>query len=222
MDVKETNSAVCKPRSSASCSHSRGGCSRPLSTRSAASMLADSCNSARSSRSVNSAIPLTEATARIMANSNKRSSPPRQSRHISRSARRNSVPGRKLEAGTRTDARGALLSTASRINRISGGRELDVLSDYPGAQSHNTTAALRQPIVVGHQHQRCAILGIQRKQQVDDARPGGGIEVSSGLVGKQNTRLRGKCAGYRNALLLPARQLIRIVAEPRLQAHALQ
>ena len=66
-------------------------------------------------------------------------------------------------------------------------------------------------LVVRHQHQRGVRRGVEIEQQLADARAGGRIEVAGGLVGKQHGGLRDERARDRDALLLAARELPRIV-----------
>ena len=63
-------------------------------------------------------------------------------------------------------------------------------------------------------------LGVQVEQQLHDARAGGGVEVAGGLVGEQHGGPRDEGARHRDALLLAAGELPRIVAGALAQAHA--
>ena len=79
-------------------------------------------------------------------------------------------------------------------------------------------AALRQRRVVGHEHQRRAVLAIAVKQKLDDLATGGFVEVSGRLVSDQDRRVRRDRARERDALLLAARSLSRIVRQPAAEA----
>src|SRR5262245_36249968 len=76
--------------------------------------------------------------------------------------------------------------------------------------------------VVGDEEQGRAALCLQRKHQVDDEAACLAIEVAGRLVGQQEVRLDDEGAGQRHTLLLAARQLARIVAEPMSQADGLE
>ena len=80
-------------------------------------------------------------------------------------------------------------------------------------------AARRDRAVMGHQHERRAVRGVQVEQQLDDARAGRRVEVAGRLVGEQDGGLGHESAGDRDALLLAARELARVMAESRLEAH---
>ena len=83
-------------------------------------------------------------------------------------------------------------------------------------------AAGGQTLVVGDQNQRGAVFAVKVKQQIGDLLAGGGVQVTGRLVGKQNGRLTGKGTGNGNPLLFAARQLLRIMADTRLEADALK
>ena len=90
--------------------------------------------------------------------------------------------------------------------------------DPPGAQPHHAVAALRQREIVGDQHQRGAALRVPGEQELDDLAAGRLVEIAGRLVGDQDRRIRRERAGERDALLLAAGELGRIVVEPVAQA----
>src|SRR5690606_1453930 len=73
-------------------------------------------------------------------------------------------------------------------------------------------------VVMRHQHQGGAGIGIHREQQLDDRLAGGGVEIAGGLIGEQQRRPGDERARQRHALLLAARELARIVAQAFAQA----
>ena len=75
-------------------------------------------------------------------------------------------------------------------------------------------AACGEPFIVRDQHQCRALLGLQREDQVDHARAGRGIEVAGRLVGEQQPRRAGEGARDRDALLLAAGELARVMRQP--------
>ena len=117
------------------------------------------------------------------------SKPPRRSR----SAKRRSAA--KREAQARRSCRRRLVARAAR------------------AHADDAVAARRERRIVGHQRQRRAALGGQREQQFDDRLARGLVEIAGGLVGDQQRRSRRQRAGQRDALLLAARELGRIMAD---------
>ncbi|HSJ98100.1 MAG TPA: hypothetical protein VLC53_13550, partial [Myxococcota bacterium] len=75
---------------------------------------------------------------------------------------------------------------------------------------------------MGDQDQRGAALAVHLEQQLDHVLAGGRVEVAGGLVGEQQPRLAHEGARHRDALLLAAGELARIVAEALAQADALE
>src|SRR6266404_5018481 len=63
---------------------------------------------------------------------------------------------------------------------------------------------------------------VEFEQELANATTGDGIQVTRGLIGKQDRRLSDKCTRKRDPLLLTARQLPRIVAGASSQSYALQ
>ena len=86
--------------------------------------------------------------------------------------------------------------------------------DPAGAQPHDAVAALRQRVVVRDQDQRGAALDVAGEQKLDDLLAGRFVEVAGRLVGDQDRGVGRKRAGERDALLLAAGELRRIVVEP--------
>jgi hypothetical protein len=76
-------------------------------------------------------------------------------------------------------------------------------------------------LIVGDQHQGRAALARRFKQELDDLLAGGAVEISGRLIGQQNARAHGGRAGHGDTLLLAARKLARIVANPMTEADRL-
>ncbi len=53
-----------------------------------------------------------------------------------------------------------------------------------------------------HQEQGGAAFGIERENQIGDARAGRAVQIAGGLVSEQDLRPRRQCARQRHALLL--------------------
>ncbi len=94
--------------------------------------------------------------------------------------------------------------------------------DPARAQPHHAVAALRQRGVVRHQHQRHAALGVLGEQQIDDLLAGGLVEIAGRLVRDQDRRIGRQRAGQRDALLLAAGQLRRIMMQAVAEADRSQ
>ena len=65
--------------------------------------------------------------------------------------------------------------------------------------------------IVRHQHQRRAAGSMDVEQQVDDLSTGRAVEIAGRFVGEQQRRIVGERASDRDALLLAARELRRIM-----------
>jgi len=76
--------------------------------------------------------------------------------------------------------------------------------------------------VVRNEDQRGALDTVQVQQQVEDVLAVGGVEVAGRLVGQDDGRAQDKGARQRNALLLAAGELHRIMVESRRETHRVQ
>ena len=140
---------------------------------------------------------------------------------------------RSVEAGAqardrdqrgRRRARGRRRRTAKCRPAPRASRQASVTEEKPGLTErrplqgrvahHPAVAQLDRAVgvggqrgVVGHQHQGRPARAVQAREQLDDLRAGGGVEVAGGLVGEQEGGPRGEGAGERDALLLAAREL---------------
>ena len=101
------------------------------------------------------------------------------------------------------------VASSWRFSRLPRGR-----LDPAGAQPHDAVAALRQRVVVRHQNERGAALDVAGEQQIDHLLAGGLVEIAGRLVGDQDGRIGRERAGQRDALLLAAGKLRRIVMQP--------
>jgi hypothetical protein len=85
------------------------------------------------------------------------------------------------------------------------------MASRPAAASTSSDSRISartiQRLVVGHQHERALVLAVEREQELDDLRPGGGVEVAGGLVGQDEPRPQRQGPGDRHALLLAAGEL---------------
>src|SRR5439155_8034803 len=76
-------------------------------------------------------------------------------------------------------------------------------------------------VVGDHQH-RLAVVAVERTQQGEHLFGGISVEVAGGLVADQQRRVGDDREGNRHALLLPARQLARLVGGAVGQTYQLQ
>ena len=125
---------------------------------------------------------------------------------------RESRAGRRAIRGARSATDGNRRSASARPRSCGHGPRR--VFDAAGAQPHDAVAALRQRIVVRDQHQRGAALDVAGEQQVDHLPAGRLVEIAGRLVGDENRRIGRQRAGERDALLLAAGQLRRIVSKP--------
>ena len=106
--------------------------------------------------------------------------------------------------------------------RSSGGeRDHGVLtpSIAARAQAHDAAAARGERGIVRHQHQRRAALFVAGEQQVDDLPAGVLVEIAGRLVGDENRGIGRQRAGERDALLLAAGKLRRIMVRAARQVR---
>ena len=81
----------------------------------------------------------------------------------------------------------------------------------PSRSAIVTSATRRQLRIVRHEHQRRLARAVDVEQQLDDLVAGGAVEIAGRLVGEQDRRIVRQRARDRDALLLAARELRRIV-----------
>jgi len=86
----------------------------------------------------------------------------------------------------------------------------------------HAVAARGQCGVVGHKHQRCAVVAVAPKQQLDDLLPRGLVEIAGWFVGDNDGGIWRDRARQRDALLFAARKLHRIVVQPIGEPHRLE
>src|SRR5690606_3719220 len=94
--------------------------------------------------------------------------------------------------------------------------------DLAGREANRAPRAPGAEGIVRDEHERRPALAVQFLHQRDGAFAGRGVEISGRLVGEQDPRLVDERARERDALLLAARELRRIMIEPAAQAHALE
>src|SRR6266851_5498091 len=114
-------------------------------------------------------------------------------------------------ASTRSSpARASRTSIRRARRRIALALAVDAAGDEPDLAG----AAGGDRVVVGHEHERGARFRVHLEHEVDHARAGRSVEISGGLVGKEELRLNHECARKRHALLLAARERLRVVPQP--------
>src|SRR5437016_10584923 len=126
---------------------------------------------------------------------------------VNASSRTPSSPERHSRASVRkasANARMTALDNPSRFHR-----------DYPATAGGELA-------VVRHQNERRVRIRVQVEQQLTHAPAGGGVEISRGLVRKQHRRISYERPRERDALLLTAGELPRVVTRAVPQAHALK
>jgi len=77
-------------------------------------------------------------------------------------------------------------------------------------------------LVVGHQDQRSAGIGVEAKEEIDDASAGLGVEIAGRLVGEDDGRVGSEGPRDRHPLLLATRELARRVAGTLGEANAFE
>src|SRR5690348_11512168 len=83
-------------------------------------------------------------------------------------------------------------------------------------------ASFGQRSIVGDQQQRRAEPGVLVEQRLDDRLAGRAVEIAGRLIGQQQRRAGDKGAGDRDALLLAAGKLPRIMSEAMPEPDPLQ
>ncbi len=195
MLLKRITGDVARPRRRASAVNASGSGRSPEIIRSAPSSRFAWPASAAFTRSAKNPTVPTLATASTSAAISTRNSPARQSRARSRNARRSVFMGAFARAGRLSHAR----SSPTK-------RPAD--SDSRLAQRDARVSVVRD------QQQRGAVLAIEPEHEVGNLDAGGAIEIAGRLVGHQELGLARKGARDRDALLLAAGQLPRIVPHP--------
>ena len=100
------------------------------------------------------------------------------------------------------------------LGRLEDGRRVALLDDLAGV--HDPDPVAQRPDdaeVVGDQQDGGVRLGLERADEVEDARLDGRIEAGRGLVEDEQLRVRGQRDGDDDALLHPARELMGIALE---------
>src|SRR5581483_6443758 len=119
------------------------------------------------------------------------------------SARMRSSPARQSRASMRS---ASLMRCAS--------------CDPPRREPDLARAAAGDRLVVRHEDQRRAALGVQREHELDHRGAGRRVEVAGRLVGEEQLRLGDEGARERDALLLAAREVLRIMAQALAETDA--
>src|SRR5579872_5499256 len=85
--------------------------------------------------------------------------------------------------------------------------------DSPGAQADRPVAARGEVRIMGDEDERRAALGAQFEEKIDDRLARRFVEIAGRFVGDEDGRPRRQSSGERDALLLAARKLRRIMSE---------
>ena len=113
-------------------------------------------------------------------------------------------PGRRASRARPCGGR----SSSTRRRRAGRSRALD---DAAVAQRDRFVGQRRQLGIVRDEHERAAALAVDGHEQIDHLPAGGAVEIAGRLVGEQDRRIVRERARDRDALLLAARELRRIV-----------
>src|SRR5690606_11743622 len=147
------------------------------------------------------------------ASSSTRSLAPRRARRRRARSPRGTGTAAVARSGSRgTRERGAGVWSCGRA----------VGDDLADREANRAPRASSEAGIVGDEHERRAARAGQFLHQADDAFAARGPETARRLVGEQDPRLMDERARERDALLLAARELRRIMIEPTAQAHALE
>src|SRR3954469_23142178 len=87
-------------------------------------------------------------------------------------------------------------------------------------EAHAPTAARGQALVVGHHDERRAVFAVHGEEKLNDIRARLGIQAAGRLVGKEEPRAHDERARQGYALLLAARQVLRIMIQALAEADA--
>src|SRR5579871_2354853 len=93
-----------------------------------------------------------------------------------------------------------------------------LVDDAPVGEEHDAVRVRRGHRVVGHHDDGLAPRAHRRAQELEHLVARARVEVAGRLVGKDDRRPRGQGAAHRDALLLAARQLRRLVTQPVTEA----
>src|SRR5688572_10779242 len=79
---------------------------------------------------------------------------------------------------------------SSRRARRRASRRSGIAHHFAVRHAQNPVAAARQAFFMGYQEKRRAAFGIQREEQLGDARARRTVEIAGGFVGEQDLRSR--------------------------------
>ena len=97
---------------------------------------------------------------------------------------------------------------------------LSILDHQPVRQADHPTGASGKRQVVRHEHDARSRFAVELLDQLDDATARAGVQIASGFVGEQDSRVVGEGSRDRHALLLTAGQLGREMVHAIPQSHA--
>src|SRR5215510_4076371 len=214
-----------------SCRARMGACAKRLSRSARRSgvhgrLVPTTRSAARSARDSRARLPLTVwMTDRSMtiaptpiATQRKKNSRRRHDARISRSAisRTNVIIFRGAFAPrTPLHVHSLAASPARSVHVAHSLRSLASSYDSSVAQRDGGVGLLRQFRIVGHEHHGGLPDAVDVDEEVDDLVARAAVEIPRGLVGEEDRGIVGERARDRHALLLPSRQLRRIVMAAR-------
>ena len=114
---------------------------------------------------------------------------------------------------------GSCASSSAAVRRLVTARSVFTSAV---AERHDARAVLGDVGFVRDQHDGDAALDVQALEQAHHLDAGPRVEVAGGLVGEQDRRVVDQRARNRHALLLAARQLVGMMAEPIAEADGRQ
>ena len=97
-----------------------------------------------------------------------------------------------------------------------------ILFHMTGFQPHHPIASTREFLVMRHQDRGQSVARMHSLDERKDPVRGRGIQISSRLIGQQHSRVGHQRPSQRNALLLAAGKLSRLVFRAVCQAHFFQ
>ena len=123
---------------------------------------------------------------------------------------------------SRADANRSIIAQKDAPHLRPKPRRAQPATSFPPSSRRVAVGGSGQPLVVGDDHHREALLPVETPQQVVKSVPGLPIEVPGRLVGEDGPRAAHQGPGHRDPLLLPSRQGAGTVVAPRGQAQLVE
>ena len=111
---------------------------------------------------------------------------------------------------------------AKLVRRITALLHGPIEPHTPVAETDDARRVLGDVGLVGHEHDRDALFGVQPLEDPHYLDAGPRVEIARGLVREEQRRIVHERARDGDALLLTARQLIRMVIEPRAESYGFE